>query len=220
LLGSRTAEPGAGIDLQSGAVFLSYASEDTSVAERIAGALRGAGIEVWADVPDSFSAVQWTPLPEGSPTPELIARVARLLHSPLTATTAGPSPVVDRMPAAPSRSSWWIGLGVAVTIAMAAIAYNVAPRELVVPPQTTDKLPRQAGSPAISEKSVAALPLTDMSEKHDQEYLSDRLSEELIDRLTQVRDLQVTARTSSFYFKGRSIRIADIAKALNVANVS
>lgn len=241
-LGLGTAEPEAGIDPHSGAVFLSYASQDTSVAERIAGALRGAGIEVWfdrselrggdawdqtirqqirdcrlflpiisrttqaraegyfrlewrladqrthlmgrnkafllpicvdetpepgADVPDSFSAVQWTRLPEGSPTPAFIARVARLLHSPLTATTAGPSPLVDRMPSAPSRSRWWIGLGVAVTVAVAAIGYAVTRRELVVPPQTTDKLPRQAASPAISAKSVAVLPFTDMSEKHD-----------------------------------------------------
>ena len=53
----------------------------------------------------------------------------------------------------------------------------------------------------------------------DQEYFSDGLSEELIDMLTKVPELRVPARTSSFYFKGKQMTIADIAKALGVAHV-
>ena len=71
----------------------------------------------------------------------------------------------------------------------------------------------------ISDKSIAVLPFTDMSEKKDQEYFSDGLSEELIDMLTKVPDLRVPARTSSFYFKGKQATIAEIAKALSVAHV-
>jgi adenylate cyclase len=69
------------------------------------------------------------------------------------------------------------------------------------------------------DKSVAVLPFLDMSEKHDQEYFSDGLSEELIDMLTKVPDLRVPARTSSFYFKGKQTTIKDIATALGVAHV-
>jgi TolB-like protein len=72
---------------------------------------------------------------------------------------------------------------------------------------------------AITNKSIAVLPFVDMSEKHDQEYFSDGLSEELIDMLTKVPELRVPARTSSFYFKGKQATIADIAKALGVAHV-
>jgi TolB-like protein/Flp pilus assembly protein TadD len=72
---------------------------------------------------------------------------------------------------------------------------------------------------AISDKSIAVLPFVDMSEKKDQEYFSDGLSEELIDMLTKVPELRVPARTSSFYFKGKQATIADIAKALSVAHV-
>jgi TolB-like protein/Flp pilus assembly protein TadD len=72
---------------------------------------------------------------------------------------------------------------------------------------------------AITDKSIAVLPFVDMSEKHDQEYFSDGLSEELIDMLTKVPELRVPARTSSFYFKGKQVTIADIAKALGVAHV-
>jgi TolB-like protein len=71
----------------------------------------------------------------------------------------------------------------------------------------------------ISEKSVAVLPFVDMSEKKDQEYFSDGLSEELIDMLTKVSELRVPARTSSFYFKGKSEDIPTIAKRLLVAHV-
>ena len=66
-------------------------------------------------------------------------------------------------------------------------------------------------------RSVAILPFVDLSEKRDQEYFSDGLSEELIDQLTNVPDLVVPARTSSFYFKGKQSTISDIARTLNVA---
>jgi TolB-like protein/cytochrome c-type biogenesis protein CcmH/NrfG len=72
---------------------------------------------------------------------------------------------------------------------------------------------------AITDKSIAVLPFVDMSEKKDQEYFADGLSEELIDMLTKVTELRVPARTSSFYFKGKQATIAEIAKALSVSNV-
>jgi TolB-like protein/DNA-binding winged helix-turn-helix (wHTH) protein/cytochrome c-type biogenesis protein CcmH/NrfG len=67
--------------------------------------------------------------------------------------------------------------------------------------------------------SIAVLPFVDMSEKKDQEYFSDGLSEELIDMLTKIPGLSVPARTSSFYFKGKSEDIQTIAKRLMVAHV-
>jgi adenylate cyclase len=71
----------------------------------------------------------------------------------------------------------------------------------------------------VPDKSVAVLPFVDMSEKKDQEYFSDGLSEELIDMLTKIPDLRVPARTSSFYFKGKSEDIPTIARRLMVAHV-
>jgi TolB-like protein/tetratricopeptide (TPR) repeat protein len=72
---------------------------------------------------------------------------------------------------------------------------------------------------AFSEKSVAVLPFVDTSEKKDQEYFSDGLSEELIDLLGRVPGLRVPARTSSFYFKGKQTTLAEIARALGVSHV-
>jgi TolB-like protein len=72
---------------------------------------------------------------------------------------------------------------------------------------------------AIPDKSVAVLPFLDMSEKKDQEYFADGLAEELLDLLAQVPDLKVPARSSSFYFKGSSVRVRDVGHDLGVAYV-
>jgi TolB-like protein/Tfp pilus assembly protein PilF len=74
-----------------------------------------------------------------------------------------------------------------------------------------------AGVTAVTRKSVAVLPFADMSEHKDQEFFADGMSEELIDLLTKVPDLRVPARTSSFYYKGKQAKIADIAKELGVS---
>ena len=74
-------------------------------------------------------------------------------------------------------------------------------------------------APAISARSIAVLPFIDLSERKDQEYFSDGLSEELIGLLSKVPDLRVPARTSSFFFKGKSVPIAEIAATLRVAHV-
>src|SRR6202162_3377796 len=70
---------------------------------------------------------------------------------------------------------------------------------------------------AISDKSIAVLPFTDKSEKHDQEYFADGIAEEVLDRLAQVPGLKVVGRTSSFQFKGKNTDPASIGAALGVA---
>ena len=72
---------------------------------------------------------------------------------------------------------------------------------------------------AIPEKSIAVLPFVDMSSGKDQEYFSDGISEELLNLLAKIPQLQVTARTSSFAFKGKETGIPEIARTLHVAHV-
>ena len=69
------------------------------------------------------------------------------------------------------------------------------------------------------DKSIAVLPFVDLSEKQDQEYFSDGLSEELIDHLVHSPDLKVIARTSSFQFKVTNDDARAIARKLRVAHV-
>ncbi len=70
-----------------------------------------------------------------------------------------------------------------------------------------------------SEKSIAVLPFVDMSPQKDQEYFCDGMTEELINRLSNIKELKVPARTSVFRFKGKSQDIRDIGQKLNVQTV-
>ena len=74
-----------------------------------------------------------------------------------------------------------------------------------------------AAGAAAPERSVAVLPFLDMSEKKDQEYFVDGLAEELLDLLARVPDLKVPARSSSFFFKGSSVRVRNVGRDLGVA---
>jgi TolB-like protein/Tfp pilus assembly protein PilF len=68
-------------------------------------------------------------------------------------------------------------------------------------------------------KTIAVLPFTDMSPDKDQEYFSDGISEELINTLSKNPKLRVTARTSSFYFKGTKTDIKTVAQRLKVKHI-
>ncbi len=74
--------------------------------------------------------------------------------------------------------------------------------------------PREA-----AEASIAVLPFVNMSDDKANEYFSDGLTEELLNVLANVPGLRVIARTSSFSYKGKEVRIADVARDLNVDNV-
>jgi adenylate cyclase len=65
--------------------------------------------------------------------------------------------------------------------------------------------------------TIAVLPFDNLSPDPEQEYFSDGLADALITKLSQVKDLQVTARTSSFYFKGKKVDMRTIGETLGVA---
>lgn len=67
--------------------------------------------------------------------------------------------------------------------------------------------------------SVAVLPFENMSSDADNEYFADGLSEELLNLLVKIPELQVAARTSSFSFKGKDVTVSHIAQELNVSYV-
>ena len=72
---------------------------------------------------------------------------------------------------------------------------------------------------AESQKSIAVLPFLDLTEGMKEEEFADGITEELIDKLSKIPGLRVPAPTSSFYFKGKQIPVADIARTLGVAYV-
>lgn len=67
--------------------------------------------------------------------------------------------------------------------------------------------------------SIAVLPFANISTDEENEYFCDGLSEELLNALAKIDSLRVAARTSAFSFKGKEVKINEIADALNVSTV-
>ena len=67
--------------------------------------------------------------------------------------------------------------------------------------------------------SIAVLPFVNMSSDPEQEYFSDGISEEILNVLAKVPKLHVTSRSSAFFYKGKDIKISNVAKELGVRNV-
>jgi TolB-like protein/Flp pilus assembly protein TadD len=283
-----------------GAVFLSYASEDAAAAERIATALRAAGIEIWFDqselrggeawdrqirrqihecalfipvisanaharvegyfrlewklavdrshlmapdqtfllpvviddttqaderIPDRFRELQWTRAPGGQASTTFTERVQRLL-SPAPATTrpligvGSGAARTTKGPVRASRSKATRLVIVAVIVA-ASLGYWALGRFWIskhVPASQPVTLANAAPF-APPPHSIAVLPFVNMSGDPKQEYFSDGLTEELLNSLARINELQVAARTSAFSFKGKDTDIATIAHKLNVGAV-
>jgi serine/threonine protein kinase len=94
---------------------------------------------------------------------------------------------------------------VAVVI-MGLVIWQLLPKEESVPSE-----------PIIP--SVAVLPFQDLSPQKDQEYFCDGLADELINRLTKIKNLRIPARTSVFSLKGKALSIWEIGEKLEVSNV-
>ena len=72
----------------------------------------------------------------------------------------------------------------------------------------------RTSQPAI--KSLAVLPLRNLSGDPTQDYLADGITEALIGRLSRIHDLRVISRTSAMHFKSTQLSMPEIAKKLGV----
>ncbi|MCK4465270.1 MAG: hypothetical protein KAU83_06125 [Bacteroidales bacterium] len=68
-------------------------------------------------------------------------------------------------------------------------------------------------------KTIAVLPFVNMSADPENEYFSEGIAEEIINALTKIEGLNVTARTSSFAMKGKDIDIREAGKILGVLSI-
>jgi TolB-like protein/Tfp pilus assembly protein PilF len=73
--------------------------------------------------------------------------------------------------------------------------------------------------PVQDQPSIAVLPFSNMSADKENEYFSDGLAEEILNSLVRIPGLKVTARTSSFAFRGKEQDIRGIAEALDVKTI-
>jgi transcriptional activator of cad operon len=152
--------------------------------------------------------------------PTYIATVPRLGYrmvatvSPWVDQSLNSQPVAEPAQGAlHPRKNWpLLAAGTAIALLL-AVAFLVYGRFATLHQRTAPNAPP-------TQTSIAVLPFLDLtSESMDQEYFADGMTEELIDRLSKIPGLRVAPPTSSFYFKGKKISIADIAKSLGVGYV-
>ena len=181
-----------------------------------------------AMVPEKFREVHWTRLPAGANTDAFVDHVRRLLSpdatTPMATSVRSSALPMSSMGAASTRSMPpasrsfvpWIVSGLLILV----MGYFVVDK-FVLPKRSVPAAEAPVPGPAFNPPahSIAVLPFTNMSGDKEQDYFSDGLSEELLNSLARINELQVAARTSSFYFKGEHADLATIAHKLNVASV-
>jgi TolB-like protein/Flp pilus assembly protein TadD len=176
--------------------------------------------EAGADVPESFRRVQWTRLPGGDTPPDFVERIKRLLSpelSPLSAVSGATAAMRG-----PVRAPRRVLLAIVAVIIFAALVVDGF--RILRHPGTSarDTASRATAEPATAfnppPHSIAVLPFVNLSGDREQEYFSDGLTEELLNSLAEINELQVAARTSSFSFKEHP-DIASVAHKLNVGAV-
>ena len=118
------------------------------------------------------------------------------------------------------RFAWsWIALVAIGLLVLGGTLYFARPKKSEfgsTPPVST---PPATSQDAIDKNSIAVLAFANLSDDKSNEYFSDGVSEELLNVLSKVPGLKVSARTSAFHFKGKDTSIPEIARQLGVAYV-
>jgi len=186
--------------------------------------------QVWAGVSVSSDSVYQAvtslrrQLGDDPRQPAYIATVPRLGYRMVATVSAMPASSVDPAPAVSdpgrvggiaakpvfarrNRIAVACGAGVGVVVVLLVMLNH----------GTADH--RGSASAAIVAQpanSVAVLPFLDLTEGMKEEEFADGMTEELIDKLSKIPALRVPAPTSSFYFKGKQVPLADMGRALGV----
>lgn len=275
--GDKESVPGTSAPGPKRCVFISYASQDAVVAQKVCSALEAAGFPCWIAprnvVPGTLYADGIVHAIDESSILVLIlsaqavasAHVGREIERavskrhPVVALRIDAAPLTAAFEYFLNQSQWIEGGNSDTAIArlVSAVGQHLAPGTAALPtngiqasavhrkaamPQRVwviaaivvavllaggyfvdkawrSKRERAASTAVISDKSIAVLPFTDMSEKKDQEYFADGMAEEIIDLLVKIPGLKVISRTSSFQFKGKTEDLRSIATQLGVAYV-
>jgi adenylate cyclase len=214
-------------------VFISYARSTAAQAQQVADALRALGYGVWRDdelpahraygevIEERLKAARavvviWSAEAVKSQWVQSEADLAReagkLVQLSLDAARL-PMPF-DRIQCAdlsgwngdPAAAGWRkVAASVAELIAGSAPAPGPAASARATPP--------------VRKLSICVLPFANMSGDAEQEYFSDGISEDIITDLSKVSALSVVARNTAFTFKGRSLKVPDVARELGVSHV-
>lgn len=227
------------------AIFLSYASQDTEVARRIADSLRAAGFDVWFDRTELRGGDAWDRMirkriKDCTLFVPVISRHTQLRSEGyfrlewklavdrsylMAEDQAFIMPVViddtgDAQARVPDRfrERQWSQLS--DEAAVAAFVERVA-QTISRPGKVEAKgIPPDQPKATVHINAVAVLPLANMSADPENEYFCDGMTEEIVNALSKVRGLHVAARSSCFAFKGRKdVNVQQIGDKLGVTTL-
>jgi TolB-like protein/DNA-binding winged helix-turn-helix (wHTH) protein/tetratricopeptide (TPR) repeat protein len=149
-------------------------------------------------------------LGESSENPTFIETIPRRGYRFLASVTAdhegAARTVTDAVPAGPPRARRALWLGLAALAGLAAVAASIASR----------RSPPAAATGASPIRSIAVLPLKNLSADPEQQYFADGITEELITRLAALDGVRVISRTSAMRFRDSTKPLPAIAAELDV----
>lgn len=224
-------------------MFISYARDDIAAAQRTAEALRSNGVEVWFDLnelrggdawdqkirkqikactlflpiisartqerSEGYFRLEWKLAVERT---HLMAEGVPFLVPLVVDETSDSGAVV---PPEFLRVQWMRLQG-----GLPSQQFVEHVKSLLAEPSKPSIVAKHpAPSSLPDEKSIAVLAFANLSRDPENEFFSDGISEELLNLVARIPRLNVAARTSAFYFKGKNVPIAEIARTLRVAHV-
>jgi TolB-like protein len=113
------------------------------------------------------------------------------------------------------RRASWVIVAIVIVVAGAFAIWNFFLRHPPVEPASVEKM----AFPLPKKPSIAVLPFVNLSDDPKQEYFADGMTDDLITDLSQISDLFVIGRNSTFTYKGKPIKIRQVAEELGVRYV-
>jgi len=148
----------------------------------------------------------------------MVAKVCPLQNPPSAAQPTSQTSQAEPAPAAapgPSRIRAGLAVAAAIGVCVALVIVSLLQGNIAGNGSVAAS-PQVAASHQPAEKSIAVVPFLDLTEGMVEETFADGMTEELIDKLSKIPELMVQTATASFYYKGKQIPVADLAKNLGV----
>jgi TolB-like protein/class 3 adenylate cyclase/Flp pilus assembly protein TadD len=146
-----------------------------------------------------------------------IAKPVRVYRARIELEAVPPKLGVEKKPVGKRLPKAALGIIAVVVIAVAVILYQFVLRPS--PSKTEVVSKEKMAFPLPDVPSIAVMPFVNMSKDPDQEYFSDGMTDDLITDLSKISGLMVIARNSTFTYKGKPVKIKQVAEDLGVRYV-
>jgi len=153
----------------------------------------------------------------GEQTVKNIAEPVRVYRVRMEVEAEGPEKDARRGGRGKKQRPLALAVMVLVVLAAGLAVWQILLRPASPPVEKAD--PRKMAFPLADKPSIAVLPFVNMSDDPKQDYLGDGLSEDIITALSKVGNLFVIARESSFSYKGKPVKMKQVAEELGVRYV-